>query len=160
MIYNLHININNLFKGHIFKLDCNSYRPSRRSTLIFVSLFGRHRSIEDLHLSSSRNTRSDSCTPLNRKPWKLGSSETRAGLLKSSLKLQTKPRRFEKALFFVTTGSNDFLVPLIYLGQTIDQVQANVSGISNAIMAGVEVRILNPKKNHNRCSSLFTMQME
>jgi hypothetical protein len=81
--------------------------------------------------------------------------------LKSSLKLQTKPRRFEKALFFVTTGFNDFLVPLIDLGQTIDQVKANISGISNAMMAGAEVRISNPLKIATVVSSLlFTMQME
>lgn len=60
------------------------------------------------------------------------------GLLKSSLKLLTRPRRFQKGLFFVTTGTNDFLVPLVLLGQTIDQVKANVTGISNAVMAGVE----------------------
>ena len=64
--------------------------------------------------------------------------------MKSSLKLQTRPRRFQKALFFITTGTNDFLVPLIDLGQTIDQVRANTTSISNAIVAGVEVRISNP----------------
>lgn len=60
------------------------------------------------------------------------------GVLKSSLKLTTKPEYFQRGLYFTNFGTNDFLVPLLRLGQTIEQVQSNISSISNAMVANTE----------------------
>lgn len=60
--------------------------------------------------------------------------------MRSSLKLSTKLRYFRSGLYFMTFGTNDFVVPLFALGQTLEQVQSSISNISNAMIANTEVR--------------------
>lgn len=68
--------------------------------------------------------------------------------MRSSLKLLTKLRYFRSGLYFMTFGTNDFVVPLFVLGHTLEQVQSSISNISDAMVANTEVR-------HNTLSSFF-----
>lgn len=61
-------------------------------------------------------------------------------ILRSSLKLSTKPKYFQSGLYIINFGANDFVVPLMILGQTLEQVQSNISSIANAMVANTEVR--------------------
>lgn len=60
------------------------------------------------------------------------------GQLKAGLSVSTRPMYFNSGLYFTTFGTNDFVVPLFNLGQTIAQVQSNVSQISYAMVANTE----------------------
>jgi hypothetical protein len=54
----------------------------------------------------------------------------------------TKPEYFEKGLYIVGLGINDFLVPLIGRIESIEQVQADAPhATANAILSGVKVMI-------------------
>lgn len=68
--------------------------------------------------------------------WTIASS--RKGAQRSYVKLLTKPKHFQTALYFTTFGANDFIVPLFRLGLSIQQVQSNVSIISNAMVQNTE----------------------
>ena len=56
-----------------------------------------------------------------------------------SLQLSTKVQYFESGLYFLTFGSNDFIVPMFGLGQTLEQVQSSIVNISNAMVTNTEV---------------------
>jgi phospholipase/lecithinase/hemolysin len=68
--------------------------------------------------------------------WNAGEQGGSRGRLQTLL---TKPEYFEKGLYIVGLGINDFLVPLIGRIESIEQVQANAPhATANAILSGVK----------------------